>query len=346
MERMKEGGGKSSPRIRYNMSAFSSSKSAHDDEHVRVHAPTYFTRVFSTGPADGFCCPMGISLGLFGALYVCDGGNNRMVRLDKEGNVVTLLTDATGVLSFPEAMVFDRMGGARTGTMYVMDCTNTLYQVSALTRTFTPYATINGHYLGMTIDSRDNIYYSSLDYLNDTVKMPTPAVYRVAKDATGNRVASMFIDLTDVMVYPCGIVATNEYLFVADAGGNTIAKCDLETGKIINPAFITLTPANNPTFDPMLSVAENIATATFNSYCGNQCNFDIDPTTGDFIVLSGNNDGAATMVSRYDKHGEFICNMATTADGLNSPVAVAVDRSGRVFVSNQNGNNVSIITKA
>ena len=93
-------------------------------------------------------------------------------------------------------------------------------------------------------------------------------------------------------------------------------------------------------------MAENFATKTFNCYCGNQCNFDIDPTNHDFIVLCGNSDGSNATVARYDKHGKFICNMATTADGLNSPVAVVVDGNGRVFVSNQNGNTVSIITKA
>jgi hypothetical protein len=310
-------------------------------------AHTYVTGVYSTGPDGGFNCPMGLTLGLHGALYVCDGGSNRMVRVDKEGNASVITNDVSGnPLSFPENMVFDRKGGSRMSNMYVMDCTNTLYEVSGLSRAFTPYATINGHYLGMTIDANDTIYYSSLDYLNDWVKLPTPAVYRVTKDASGNTVASMFIDLTDVMVYPCGILAKGEHLFVADAGGNTIAKFDLKTGQIIDPAFITFTPPNNPTFDPTLSGAENFATKTFNCYCGNQCNFDIDPTNHDFIVLCGNSDGSNATVARYDKHGKFICNMATTADGLNSPVAVVVDGNGRVFVSNQNGNNVSIITKA
>jgi len=187
---------------------------------------------------------MGVTTDAAGNVYVCDHGNNRLVKVDPSGHAqvmnATIATDASGnpisfrtpkmhdvslnsVLSkmklaqqklpkvsvvstpfcFTQTVVLSR---TTPGTMFVMDCTNTLYRMGG-TGLLTPCATINGHFLGMVVDASDNIYYSSLDYINDTIKYPTPAIYRVLNDGRPFNVdsATMYVDLTGVMVYPAGM---------------------------------------------------------------------------------------------------------------------------------------------
>jgi sugar lactone lactonase YvrE len=243
---------------------------------------------------------------------------------------------------FTETVVLSRK---TPGTMFVMDCTNTLYRMGG-TGLLTPCATINGHFLGMVVDASDNIYYSSLDYINDTIKYPTPAIYRVLNDGRPFNVdsATMYVDLTGVMVYPAGMCISGNYIYVADSGGNTIAKVDMTTGKVVNPAFITLSPPNNPTMDPTKSVTANAALPAFNMYGGNHCNLTVD-ASGNFIVLCGiDNDYNNTTVAKYDANGKFVANLATTVDGLSAPIGVAVGANGKIYVSNQNGTTVSVLS--
>jgi len=325
---------------------------------------------------------MGLTTDASGNVYVCDGGNNRLVKVDPRGHAqvmnATIVTDACGnPLSFPTPKMLDvshnvmsKMKIAKQklpkvsvvsnpfcftetvvlsrktpGTMFVMDGTNTLYRMGG-GGLLTPCATINGHFLGMAVDANDNIYYSSLDYINDTIKYPTPAIYRVLNDGRPFNVdsATMYIDLTGIMVYPAGMCISGSHLYVGDSGGNTIAKVDLTTGKVVNPAFITLSPPNNPSFDPTKSVTANAALPTFNPYGGNHCNLTVD-AAGNFIVLCGiDGDYNNTTVAKYDANGKFVANLATTADGLNGPIGVAAGANGKIYVSNQNSNNVSVIS--
>jgi sugar lactone lactonase YvrE len=315
---------------------------------------SYTTDVFSTGPAGGLSCPMGLAFDGKNNLFVCDGGNNQIVQIDKNGNasVVQLnvqSTNSKGVksvvpsnpLCFPETIVFDKMGGRYSGYMYIMDGNNTIYKVKCNSGIYTSHATIVGHYLGMTIDSKDNLYYSSLDYPSDTAKYVTQRIFKITPDGA----SQVFIDLSGSMVYPGGLVASDEFLYVADLGGNTVAKFDLKTGAVIDPTFIRFTPPNNTTFDSSKSVSANYASPSFNPYGGNQCNITLSPT-GDIIVVAGNDgSGSNTAVYRYSADGELISTMSSTEDGLNSPIGIAVDSSDKVYVGNQNGNNISVIHK-
>jgi DNA-binding beta-propeller fold protein YncE len=193
----------------------------------------------------------------------------------------------------------------------------------------------------MTIDSKDNLYYSSLDYPSDTAKYVTQRIFKITPDGA----SQVFIDLSGSMVYPGGLVASDEFLYVADLGGNTVAKFDLKTGAVIDPTFIRFTPPNNTTFDSSKSVSANYASPSFNPYGGNQCNITLSPT-GDIIVVAGNDgSGSNTAVYRYSADGELISTMSSTEDGLNSPIGIAVDSSDKVYVGNQNGNNISVIHK-
>jgi sugar lactone lactonase YvrE len=314
--------------------------------------------LFSSGPAatNGFNCPMGMACDSKNDLFVCDGGNNQIVKVDTNGqaSVVQLymqqanskgkVTDVSAnPLSFPEMLVFDHKGGRYNGYMYIMDGNNTIYKVKCNSGVYTSYATIVGHYIGLAMDTQHNLYYCSYDYPSETAKTVTQRIYKVAP-ATGGAegVSSLFIDLSGVMVYPGGLAASNKYLYVADMGGNTVGKYDLATGAVVDPSFITFSPPNNSSFDPTLSVPDNYTNnPTFTPYAGNQCNLAVAPN-GDLIVVAGNDrKGNNTSVYRYDKHGKLVETLIDSS--IKGPLGVTVASDGKIYVGNQMDNTVYVI---
>lgn len=321
-------------------------------------ASSYKTTIFSSGPneLDGFSCPMGIAIDDKKSVYVCDGGNNRLVKIDNNGNasvvelfvkLETISSEKSSVvpsnpLNFPEAIVFDNKKGKLNGNMYVMDGDNTIYKIKCNSGVYTPFVKIIGHYLGLAVDYSDNLYYSSLDYPSETAKEVVPRIFKVT--ATG--LMSEFIDLRGMMVYPGGLATDRNFLYVADMGGNTVGKFDLNTGKVVDPAFIKFVPANNPTFNANISVTENFTTKSFNPYAGCQCNIAVS-NDGEYIFVVAHNDGEGNnqVVYRYTSHGVLDSVISTVNAGLNGPLGVAVSDSGDVYVTNQVGGFVSVIKK-
>jgi len=311
---------------------------------------SYVTSLFSNGPVNGFSCPMGMTFDSNSNLFVCDGGNSQIVKVDTQGNasIVQLTNGAPNdssslPLCFPEMVVFDSKGGRYNGYMYVMDGNNTIYKVKCNSGVYTPFANIIGHYLGMAIDSHNNLYYSSLDYPSATAKNVVQRIFKITPDGSSN----LFLDLTDVVCYPGGLAADKHYLYVADLGGNTIGRYPLTPGKLhANPSFITLTPSNNPTLNIHETMAANFVDPSFNPYGGNQCNITLAPN-GDLIVLTGNDgQGNNTTIDRYDATGKLVATISSAAmsDLVNGPIGVAVDSKNNVYISNQNINTVCVIT--
>jgi len=306
--------------------------------------PSYTT----TKVASDFICPMGIAIDDDDNVFVCEGGMDQIVKIDKYGKrSVFQLTAKVNTdnnpkyvrpdnLTFPEAIVF------RNDYMYVMDGNNTIYKVDRETGIYESYATIIGHYLGFAIGDNGDLYYSSLDYPSETAKDVVPRIFKV----TRNGVSNELIDLSGKMVYPGGLAVSGNILYVADMGGNTVGKINLKMGTAVESVFITLNPANNPTFNPNISVAENYADKVmFNPYAGCQCNIAL-AKNGDLIVVANNDhQGNNRVVYRYSSEGKLVSVISTVEEGLDGPLGVTVKKNGDVYVTNQVGGFVSVIKK-
>ena len=307
--------------------------------------PSYTT----TTIASDFSCPMGIAIDKDDNVFVCEGGMDQIVKIDKDGKrsifqlKVKENTDKKPKyvrpenLAFPEAIVF-----RNKTTMYVMDGNNTIYKVDSETGEYECYATIIGHYLGFAIGDNGDLYYSSLDYPSETAKDVVPRIFKVTRNGESNEL----IDLSGKMVYPGGLAVSGNILYVADMGGNTVVKINLKMGTAVEPAFITLNPVNNPTFNPNISVADNYAAKkVFNPYAGCPCNIAV-ANNGDLIVLANNDfEGNNRVVYRYSSKGDLVSVMSTVKEGLDGPLGVAVNKDGDVYVTNQMGGFVSVIKK-
>lgn len=96
--------------------------------------------------------------------------------------------------------------------------------------------------------------------------------------------------------------------------------------------LFSLQTASSP-FQPDLSAAPNDFTIaiTYNNFGGNGTCVAVD--------ASGNTWWAGSSMSEVNANGQLIST--TSGGGLNNPMSMAIDASGKVWVSNYNGNSLS-----
>jgi len=155
-------------------------------------------------------------------LYVARSGFNDIIKVEPSGPISTF---CSGFKS-PQNVVFDNIGFPG-GNLYVMD-EDGIYQVS-INGFKTLFATISrNHYLGMVIDSNNNLYYSSNDGDN------YGNIYKIST----NKLETLFIEGVGTLNSPLGLAIDNDGNFlIANKGEKYISKYD-SNGNAINPTFI------------------------------------------------------------------------------------------------------------
>jgi len=179
--------------------------------------------VDGAGTAASFSQPEGLTLDASGNLYVADRGNNKIRKVDPDGNVTTVAN-----LSAPAAITVDAVG-----TLYAVD-DNYIYKIangqvttlagrgaSGLIDGPGTYAAFYG-LLGITIDANGNLFVT--DSNNNAVRKVTPdgEVTTIAGGVCGDADGPAN---TATFNYPWGIaVDPDGVIYVADWGNNKIRK--------------------------------------------------------------------------------------------------------------------------
>jgi sugar lactone lactonase YvrE len=152
-------------------------------------------------------------------LYIADGGDDNIIKVDILGNKTIF---ASG-FSYIQNIVFDNIGFPN-GYLYVMDDGVTLYKVDVNGNKTNFITNLNGHYFGMGFDTNNNLYYTSVD--NN--------IYKI--DTNGN--TSTFINGSGTLYYPI-VLAFDSNGDLLINSNQYITKYD-STGTLINAAFISI----------------------------------------------------------------------------------------------------------
>ena len=319
----------------------------------------------TTGSVDGagsaarFGFLRGIAVDASGNVYVGDTSNDTIRKITSAGNVTTLAgtailagsTDASGNLARfndPRGLAVDS-----AGNILVADTQNHAVRKISATAVVTTFAgaAANPGYVdgvgaaagfssprGLAADSAGNVYV--VDFLNHTIRKISPAgnvtVFAGAAlqygSVDGTAAAARFF-------YPYSVAAdTNGNLFISDYGNNTIRK--------IAPGGAVTTLAGLAGASG--SVDGSGAAARFASPVG----IAVD-STGNVYV----GDAAAHTIRKITPAGVAttfagLANVTGSVDGTGaaarffSPLDVAVDNAGNIYVADTNNSVIRKITSA
>lgn len=322
----------------------------------------------NSGSSDGlgtnaqFYEPEGITVDGSGNIFVADTWNHTIREVSPEGQVVTIAgsagdfgcTNAMGT----NALFYEPQGVAvdSSDDVFVADTGNNLIREIAANGTVTTLAGSAGNFgytnatgtnalfnspQGISRDSSGNLYVA--DYLNNAIREITPSgvVTTIAGSAGGNFGSVNGTGTNALFWGPQGIVVnpTNSlFVYVADTGNSTIRQLGLE---IAAPIWNISTLAGNA------SIGSTNATGTKARFfwpmgvaSDGQGNFYVADAANDTIrkITSGG------VVSTFAGSP----GVAGTNDGssalFNAPQAVAVDKSGNVYVADSGNFTIRKIT--
>jgi sugar lactone lactonase YvrE len=342
----------------------------------RVHSQTFsFTTLAgsaSIGSADGtgaaarFSSPSGVASDNQGSIYVTDSGNNTIRKITSGGTVTTIAgqigvkgsADGTGTnasFNLPNGIAVDA-----NGNLYVADEFNdtirkitpagTNWVVSTLAGQVGMAGLINAMGTnaqfatptGIAVDGAGNVYVA--DVANDVIRQITPAglVSTIAGQphhpgsADGTNNAAQFY-------MPFGItVDATTNLYVTDSINETVRKLvPGGTNWVISTIAGQVTNAGsadgmgtNAQFNGPAGIAVNSGT---NLFVADDNNYTIRKTT-----LTGTNWAVSTFAGLVGVYGD--ADGATNNARFHSPIGVAVDGTGNVYVADANNNEIRKIT--
>ncbi len=308
-----------------------------------------------TGAAARFRTPYGIAIDASGNLYVADTNNDTIRKITPAGVVTTLAgtagaagsTDGTGTaarFNSPLGIAIDA-----SGNVYVADSDNdTIRKITpaGVVTTLAGTAGVAGSTdgtgaaarfsfpLGIGVDAAGNVYVA--DSNNDTIRKITPA--GVVTTLAGTAGAAGSTDGTGAAARfntPYGLaVDASGNVYVADKVNDTIRK--------ITPAGVVTTPAgtagqvgstNGGLFNAPVGVAVD---ASGNLYVADSRNDTIRKITAAGVVTTLA--GSAGSAGSTDGTG--------AAARFNTPLGVAVDASGNVYVADSANDTIRKITAA
>ena len=312
-----------------------------------------------TASAATFNGPAGVATDSSGNVYLADAGNGTIRKITSAG-VVTTFAGTAGVIgsadgtgpaaSFnqPTALAVDN-----AGNVYVADLgNNTIRKITptAVVSTLAGTAGVSGSSdgtgpaasfnlpEGLAIDGNNNVYVS--DTANDTIRKITPA--GAVSTLAGTAGASGTVDGTGPAArfnFPTGVaIDSGGVLYVADQGDDTIRTVTL-TGVVQTLAGMAGTSGSadgNGTaarFSRPFGVAVD---RNGNIFVADNNNNTLRKvlTTGDVSTVAG----TAGVVGSSNGSG--------AAASFKSPLGLAADGSGNVYVADQGNNTVREVTPA
>jgi serine/threonine-protein kinase len=308
--------------------------------------------VNGVGTVARFNRPFGIAVDTAGNVYVADQGNNVIRKIDKNLNVSTFAgmagipgsangQDTSATFSKPFGVAVDA-----GGNVYVADAGNNSIRAinpAGMVSTFSgtgvagaangsDTATFNSP-LSVAVDGSGNLYVA--DYGNNIIRKISPAGLVSTFAGTGATGADNGAGTIATFNLPEGIAVDGAgNVYVADNGNNLIRK--------ITPDGTVSAFAGNGTAG---SANGNGTGASFNSPFG----VAVDGAGNVYVADAGNNlirkitPGGA--VSTFAGSGVKGAKNATgSGASFNTPSGVAVDKTGNVYVADENNNLIRKIT--
>ncbi len=311
--------------------------------------------VNGTGKAVRFNHPFGLAVDANGNLYIADEGNNVIRKMDTTG-LVSTFAGVGGVKGSANGLdglaTFNKPFGVATdaaGNVYVADAgNNQIRMVGAATGTVSIFAgtgvagasntadsvSFNSP-LGVAVDGSGNVYVA--DYENNLVRKITQGGVVSTLAGSGAKGAHDGLDTAATFNLPESLaVDAVGNVYVADNGNNLIRK--------VTPAGQVSTFAGNGQSGRNDGTG---AAASFNSPFG----IAIDADGNLYVADSGNNmirkitpGGTVTTIAGSGSRG---ANDGTgSAASFNTPAGIAVDKSGNIYVADENNNLIRKITHA
>jgi serine/threonine-protein kinase len=310
--------------------------------------------VNGTGKAVKFNHPFGLAVDASGNVYIADVGNNVIRKMDTTG-LVTTFAGIGGVKGstngFNSLATFNKPFGVATdaaGNVYVADAGNNLIRMAGTAGMVSTFAgtgiagssnvadsvTFNSP-LGVTVDGSGNVYVA--DYENNLIRKVSQAGIVSTLAGSGAKGADDGLDTAATFNLPEAVAADGSgNVYVADNGNDLIRK--------ITPAGQVSTFAGSG--QPGKSDGTGTS-ASFNSPFG----IAVDAAGNVYVADSGNNlirkitpDGAVTTIAGSGSRG---ANDGTgKAASFNTPAGIAVDKSGNIYVADENNNLIRKITSS
>ena len=310
--------------------------------------------VNGTGKAVKFNHPFGLAVDAGGNLYIADVGNNVIRKMDTAG-LVSTFAGIGGVKGstngFDSLATFNKPFGVATdaaGNVYVADAGNNLIRMGSTADMVSTFAgtgiagssdvadsvTFNSP-LGVAVDGSGNVYVA--DYENNLIRKITQAGIVSTLAGSGAKGADDGLDTAATFNLPEAVaVDAAGNVYVADNGNDLIRK--------ITPAGQVSTFAGSG----QTGKSDGPGTsASFNSPFG----IAVDAAGNVYVADSGNNlirkitpDGTVTTIAGSGSRG---ANDGTgKAASFNTPAGIAVDKSGNIYVADENNNLIRKITSA
>lgn len=306
------------------------------------------------GKVARFNHPFGLAVDANGNLYIADEGNNVIRKMDTTGLVSTFagIGGVKGAANGVDSLAtFNKPFGVATdaaGNVYVTDAGNNLIRMIGTAGTVSTFAgtgiagssnvadsvTFNSP-LGVAVDGSGNVFVA--DYENNLIRKISQAGVVSTLAGSGAKGADDGLDTAATFNLPEAVaVDVSGNVYVADNGNDLIRK--------ITPAGQVSTFAGSG--QPGKSDGTGIA-ASFNSPFG----IAVDAAGNVYVADSGNNlirkispSGDVTTIAGSGSKG---ANDGTgKAANFNTPAGIAVDKSGNIYVADENNNLIRKITSA
>jgi len=310
--------------------------------------------VNGTGKTVKFNHPFGLAVDAGGSLYIADVGNNVIRKMDTAG-LVSTFAGVGGVKGSANGLdslaTFNKPFGVAAdaaGNLYVADAGNNLIRMISSAGMASNFAgtgiagssnvadsvTFNSP-LGVAVDGSGNVYVA--DYGNNLIRKITQAGIVSTLAGSGAKGADDGLDTAATFNLPEALaVDAAGNVYVADNGNDLIRK--------VTPTGQVTTFAGNG--QPGKSDGTGTA-ASFNSPFG----IAIDASGNLYVADSGNNlirkitpDGSVTTIAGSGSKGAN--DGAGKAASFNTPAGIAVDKSGNIYVADENNNLIRKITQA
>jgi streptogramin lyase len=311
--------------------------------------------VNGTGKAVRFNHPFGLAIDAKGNLYIADVGNSVIRKMDTAGLVSTFagMGGVKGAANGMDSLAsFNKPFGVAadaSGNVYVADAgNNQIRMISAVTgmvNTFAGTGTTGAlnvadsvsfnSPLGVAVDGTGNIYVA--DYENNLVRKITQAGVVSTLAGSGAKGADDGLDTAATFNLPQALaVDAAGNVYVVDNGNDLIRKVT-PTGQV--STFAGSGQSGN---------SDGTGTgASFNSPFG----ITIDTSGNLYIADSGNNlirkitpGGTVTTIAGSGSRGA--ADGTGRAASFDTPAGIAVDKSGNIYVADENNNLIRKISQA
>jgi streptogramin lyase len=307
------------------------------------------------GKSARFNHPFGIAIDAKGNLYIADVGNSVIRKMDTTGLVTTLAgiggikgaangVDSLSTFNNPFGVVADA-----SGNVYVADAGNNRIRLittaTGMVSTFAgtgivgasnvPDSVSFSSPLGVAVDSSGNVYVA--DYENNLIRKITSAGVTSTLAGSGAGGADDGLDTAATFNLPEAVaVDAAGNVYVADNGNNLIRK--------VTPAGQVSTFAGSGQAGSANGTGN---AASFNSPFG----IAVDAAGNVYVADSGNNlirkitpSGSVSTIAGSGARGAK--DATGTSASFNTPAGLAIDKSGNIYVADEDNNLIRKITAA